>query len=316
MKVTRQKEGPATSTDEFLALKKPKGDMILEVAGERVSVTSLDRIYWPDEQLTKFALLSYYLKISSRIMPFLENRPAILQRYPRGIKAPMFFQQDTESAPGFIKTVPLVNQEGREVNYSIYTTVGSLLHFVNLGTIEQHPWHATLKHLDKPDYVMLDLDPKQAPWKNVLEVALVCKEILDEVGLTAFPKTSGSSGIHIYVPLKPKHNFGKVGGLAAALASEVAERAPRIATIQRSLAKRQKQQVYVDAMQNARGKTIASPFSARARAGATVSMPLTWKQIEKGVKISDFTIENVPALIKKGGDAWKDFFAKAQTLKL
>jgi len=316
VKVTRQKEGPAISTDEFLALKKPKGDMILEVEGERVSVTSLDRIYWPDEKLTKFALLSYYLKISSHIMPFLQDRPAILQRYPRGIKAPMFFQQDTESAPAFIKTVPLVNQEGREVNYSIYTTVGSLLHFVNLGTIEQHPWHSTLKHLDKPDYVMLDLDPKQAPWKNVLEVALVCRAILDEVGLTAFPKTSGSSGIHIYVPLKPKHNFGKVGGLAAALANEVAERVPGIATIQRSLARRQKQQVYVDAMQNARGKTIASPFSARARAGATVSMPLTWKQIEKGVKISDFTIENVPMLIKKGGDAWKDFFAKAQTLKL
>src|SRR5262252_8527847 len=290
--------------------------MILEVAGERVSVTSLDRIYWPDEQLNKFALLSYYLKISSRIMPFLENRPAILQRYPRGIKAPMFFQQDTESAPGFIKTVPLVNQEGREVNYSIYTTVGSLLHFVNLGTIEQHPWHSTLRHLDKPDYVMLDLDPKQAPWKNVLDVALVCKEIFDEVGLQAFPKTSGSSGIHIYVPLKPKHNFGKAGGLTAGLADEVARRAPKIATIQRSLAKRQKQQVYVDAMQNARGKTIASPFSARARPGATVSMPLTWKQIEKGVKISDFTIENVPALIKKSGDAWQEFFAQAQTLKL
>jgi len=209
-----------------------------------------------------------------------------------------------------------VNQEGREVNYSVFTTVGSLLHFVNLGTIEQHPWHSTLKHLDKPDYVMLDLDPKQAPWKNVLQVALVCKEIFDEVGLTAFPKTSGSSGIHIYVPLKPKHNFGKVAEIAEGLAAEVARRAPKIATIQRSLAKRQEQQVYVDAMQNARGKTIAAPFSARARPGATVSMPLTWKQIEKGVKISDFTIENVPAMIKKNGDAWKDFFANVQQLKL
>ncbi|HEU5236442.1 MAG TPA: non-homologous end-joining DNA ligase [Pyrinomonadaceae bacterium] len=316
MKITRQKEGPAISAEEFLSLKKPKGDLIVEVEGERVSVTSLDRIYWPDEKLTKFNLLYYYLKISSHIMPFLKDRPAILQRYPRGIKAPMFFQQDTESAPAYIKTVRLVNQEGREVNYSVFTTVGSLLHFVNLGTIEQHPWHSTLKHLDKPDYVMLDLDPKKAPWKNVLQVALVCKEIFDEIGLQAFPKTSGSSGIHIYVPLKPKHNFGKVAGIAEALAAEVARRAPRIATIQRSLAKRQAHQVYVDAMQNARGKTIAAPFSARAKPGATVSMPLTWKEIEKGVKISDFTIENVPALIKKNGDSWKDFFANAQQLKL
>ena len=120
-------------------------------------------------------------------MPFLKDRPAILQRYPRGIKAPMFFQQDTSTAPSYIKTVRLVNQEGREVNYSVYTTLASLLHFVNLGTIEQHPWHSTLKHLDKPDYLMLDLDPKQAPWKNVLEVAMVCKEIFDELGLPAFP---------------------------------------------------------------------------------------------------------------------------------
>src|SRR6201988_3088700 len=143
MKVTRQKEGPAISTAEFLRLKKPKGDAILEIDGERVSVTSLDRVYWPDEKLTKFDLLCYYLKISDEIMPGLKDRPAILQRYPRGIKAPMFFQQDTERAPANIKTVRLVNQEGREVNYSVFTTVGSLLHFVNLGAIEQHPWHST-----------------------------------------------------------------------------------------------------------------------------------------------------------------------------
>ncbi|HXI25565.1 MAG TPA: non-homologous end-joining DNA ligase [Pyrinomonadaceae bacterium] len=315
VKLTRPKEGPSVSTKEFLALKKPKGDLILEIEGERVPVTSLDRVYWPDEKLTKFDLLCYYLRISDLILPFLKDRPAILQRYPRGIKAPMFFQQDTESAPAFVKTVRLVNQEGREVRYSVYTTIGSLIHFVNLGTIEQHPWHSTLQHLDKPDYFMLDLDPKQAPWQNVLEVALVCKEVLDELGLPAFPKTSGSSGIHIYLPLKPKYNYGKIAAIAEGLAAEVARRVPKIATVQRSLAKRQKQQVYVDAMQNARGKTIAAAYSARAKRGATVSMPLTWKQIEKGVKISDFTIENVPGLIKKS-QPWKNFFDSRQELKL
>jgi bifunctional non-homologous end joining protein LigD len=315
VKLTRPKEGPSLSAKEFLALKKPKGNLILEIEGERVPVTSLDRVYWPDEKLTKFDLLCYYLKVSDLIMPFLKDRPAILQRYPRGIKAPMFFQQDTESAPAFVKTVSLVNQEGRDVRYSVYTTVGSLLHFVNLGTIEQHPWHSTLPHLDKPDYFMLDLDPKQAPWQNVLEVALVCKEVLDELGLPAFPKTSGSSGIHIYLPLKPKNNYGKIAAIAEGLAAEVARRAPKIATVQRSLAKRQKQQIYVDAMQNARGKTIAAAYSARAKPGATVSMPLTWKQIEKGIKISDFTIENVPTLIKKS-QPWKDFFESRQELKL
>src|SRR6266446_8139658 len=285
-KRTREREGSAISRQEFLALKNPMGNLILEIDGEPVSLTHLDRVYWPTEKITKFDLLCYYLQLAPHILPFLKDRPAILQRYPRGIKAPMFFQQDLESAPAFIKTVGLTNQEGRELNYAVYTTTGSLLHFVNLGTIEQHPWHSTTKHLDKPDYLMLDLDPKAAPWQNVLEVALVCKQVLDELGLPAFPKTSGSSGIHVYVPLKPKYDYGRIAEIATALATEVTQRAPEIATTQRSLAKREKQQVYVDAMQNARGKTIASVFSARAKPGATVSMPLTWKQVEKGVKIS------------------------------
>ncbi len=316
LKHTPERASPSLSQEEFLALKKPKGNVILEIDREQVSLTNIDRIYWPDEKIAKFDLLCYYIRIASHILPFLKERPAILQRYPRGIKAPMFFQQDLESAPAFIKTVQLTNQEGRELNYAVYTTVGSLLHFVNLGTIEQHPWHSTIKHLDSPDYLMLDLDPKEAPWKNVLEVALVCKEVLDEIGLPAFPKTSGSSGIHIHLPLKPKTDYGTVAAVAEALASEVAQRAPKIATTQRSLAKRQKQQVYVDAMQNARGKSIAAVFSARAKPGATVSMPLTWKQIEKGVKISDFTIKNVPALMKKSGQAWAKFFESRQELKL
>jgi len=316
VKLTRQKEGPAISAEDFLTLKKPKGDLLLEIDGERVSLTSLDRIYWPEEKLTKFDLLCYYVRIGSYILPFLKDRPAILQRYPRGIKAPMFFQQDLESAPAFIKTVRLTNQEGRELDYAVFTTVASMLHFVNQGNIEQHPWHSTTKHLSKPDYLMLDLDPKQAPWENVLRVALVCREVLDELELPGFPKTSGSSGIHIYVPLKPKIEFGKVAAIAEALATEVAQRAPKMATVQRSLAKREKQQVYVDAMQNARGKTIAAPYSARAKPGATVSMPLTWKQVEKGVKISDFTIQNTAKLVEKNSGAWRTFFAAAKQLKL
>src|SRR5437867_2933847 len=252
LKHTREREGSAVSREEFLALKRPKGNLILEIDGEHVSLTHIDRVYWPTEKITKFDLLCYCIRLGPHILPFLKDRPAILQRYPRGIKAPMFFQQDLESAPAFIKTVRLTNQEGRQLDYAVYTTVGSLLHFVNLGTIEQHPWHSTVKHLDKPDYLMLDLDPKQAPWKNVLEVALVCKEIFDELRLPAFPKTSGSSGIHVYLPLRPKYNYRQIGAIAEGLAAEVARRLPKIATVQRSLAKRQKQQVYVDALQNAR----------------------------------------------------------------
>jgi bifunctional non-homologous end joining protein LigD len=316
VKRTAPKRGPAISLEEFCSLKNPKGDLLLDIDGEHVSVTSLERIYWPDEKISKFELLCYYISISKHIMQYVAERPAILQRWPRGIKAPMFFQQDLESAPGFIKTVRLTNQVGRELDYAVYTTTASLLHFVNLGTIEQHPWHSTVKKLNKPDWIAIDLDPKQAPWENVLQVALVARDVCDEVGFKAFPKTSGSSGIHIYLPLKPTNDYESVAEVARLLAAEIAHRAPKIATVERSIAKRKKTQVYVDWMQNARGKSLASTFTARAKAKATVSMPLTWKQIEQGAKITDFTIRNVPTLIKKSGDAWADFFASRQTLKL
>src|SRR5882724_5713545 len=316
VKRTPRKKGPEISLNEFLSLKNPKGDLVLNVEGEYVSLTSLDRIYWPDEKLTKFDLLCYYIRVREYIMPFLKDRPAILQRWPRGIKAPMFFQQDLESAPGFIKTIRLTNLEGRQLDYAVYTTTASLLHFVNLGSIEQHPWHSTVKKLDKPDSIAIDLDPKRAPWENVLQVALVVKEVADEIGLKAFPKTSGSSGIHIYVPLKPNNEYEKVAEFAKLLAGEVARRAPKIATVERSIAKRKTNQVYVDWMQNARGKSLAAAFTARAKPKATVSMPLTWKQIGEGVKITDFTITNAAELIKKKGNPWATFFAERQTLKL
>jgi bifunctional non-homologous end joining protein LigD len=316
VKRTRQKSGTLVTVPEFLALTRPKGDLILQVERELVSLTSLDRIYWPEEKLTKFDLLCFYLRIADKIMPFLKDRPAILQRWPRGIKASMFFQQDLESAPAFIKTVRLTNQEGRQLDYAVYSTTASLLHFVNLGTIEQHPWHSTIKRLNKPDWIAIDLDPKRAPWENVLQVALVVKEVADEVGLKAFPKTSGSSGIHVYVPLKPTNEYEKAAEFAKLLSAEVARRAPKIATVERTISKRKTSQVYVDWMQNARGKSLASVFTARAKPKATVSMPLTWKQISKGVKITDFTITNVPDLLKKKDDAWATFFAERQSLKL
>ena len=316
IKRTAARRGPALSVDEFFQLKNPKGDLLLAVDGAHVSLTSLERIYWPDEKITKFELLCYYLKVSERMLPVLRERPAILQRWPRGINAPMFFQQDLESAPAFVKSVRLTNLNGRELDYAVYSNTASLLHFVNLGTIEQHPWHSTVKKLNKPDWVAIDLDPKNAPWDNVLEVALLVKQLCDEVGFRAFPKTSGSSGMHIYLPLKPTNDYEKVAEVARLLSGEVAHRAPKIATVERSLAKRKKGQVYVDWMQNARGKSLASVYTARAKPKGTISMPLSWKQVEQGVKISDFTIRNAVQLLKTKGDPWSDFFSSRQTLKL
>src|SRR2546427_1339675 len=161
VKRTIPKKGPAVSLEEFLSLKQPKGDLLLNVIGEQVSLTSLDRVYWSDEKITKFDLLCYYVRVSRLMMPFLKDRPAILQRWPRGVNAPMFFQQDLESAPAFINVARLTNKEGRELDYAVYTTTASLLHFVNLGTIEQHPWHSTIAKLDNPDWMAIDLDSKK-----------------------------------------------------------------------------------------------------------------------------------------------------------
>ena len=316
VKPAKTKQSASIGVEEFLQLKQPKGDLTIEVEGQAVSLTSLERVYWPDEKLTKFDLLCYYLRVSAHLMPFLKDRPAILQRWPRGVNAPMFFQQDLTKPPPFVKTVHLTNQEGRELDYAVFTTTASLLYFVNLGTIEQHPWHSTTAKLDKPDWIAIDLDPKQASWEHVLEVALITKSVCDELELKAFPKTSGSSGIHIYIQLKPTNGYDRVAEISNLLAGEVSQRVPQIATIQRAIAKRKKEQVYVDWMQNARGKSLASVFTARAKPKATVSMPLSWEQIEQGVKISDFTVKNVPALLKKNGNPWSDFFASRQKLKL
>jgi bifunctional non-homologous end joining protein LigD len=316
VKRTAAKTGAAVTVETFLTLKQPKGDLLLRVGNTQVSLTSLDRIYWPTEKITKFDLLCYYLRISEIMMPFLQDRPAILQRWPRGVNAPMFFQQDLESAPDYVKTVRLTNQEGRELDYAVYTTAASLLHFVNLGTIEQHPWHSTIKRLTKPDWIAIDLDPKKAPWENVLATALTVKEVCDELGMRSFPKTSGSSGMHIYLPLKPRNDYESIAEFARLLSAEVAQRIPKIATVERSLSKRQPQQVYVDSMQNARGKSLAAVFTARAKPGATVSMPLKWEQVERGVKISDFTIRNVPRLLDKKSHPWEDFLQSRQALKL
>jgi bifunctional non-homologous end joining protein LigD len=316
VKRTAQKTGQSLTVSEFLALKKPKGDLLLKVDGKVVSLTSLERVYWPNEKLTKFDLLCYYLRIADQILPLLQDRPAILQRWPRGINAPMFFQQDLESAPAFIKTIRLTNQEGRELDYAVFTNTASLMHFVNLGTIEQHPWHSTIKHLDKPDWIAIDLDPKKAPWDHVLQVALTVKAVCEELNLKCYPKTSGSSGMHVYLPLKPVTTYNLLAEFAHLLAAEVARRVPRMATVERTIAKRKPDQVYVDAMQNARGKSLAAMLTARAKPGATVSMPLTWKQVESGVKISDFTIENVPQLLAKKKNPWSDFLSNRQTVKV
>jgi DNA ligase D-like protein (predicted polymerase)/DNA ligase D-like protein (predicted 3'-phosphoesterase) len=315
-RVTKTKAGRTEAISQAAFLRKPKleGDLTLKIGRDTVEVTSLDRLYWPDEGYTKGDLLRYYLTVGKYIVPYLKDRPAILKRYPNGTREQMFFQHNVESAPDLLKTVRLESETGRMLNYAVYTGLASLVYLVNIGTIEQHPWHSRLSNLDHPDYIVLDLDPHDAPFANVLKVALVCRDVLKEAKLVGYAKTSGSSGVHVYVPLRPRYEYEEVAEFAEQISSRVAERLPEIATVERRVAERRKDQIYVDWQQNAKGKSAAAVYTVRARAGATVSVPVTWREISAGFKIADFTIETVPARLKKKGDLWKEFFNNRQSL--
>ena len=304
----------AISRAAFLKRRELEGGLSLKPGRNTVELTSLEKVYWPEEGYTKGDLIRYYLEISNYIMPYLKDRPSILKRYPNGVGGQMFFQHNVESAPELLRTERLESETGRKLNYAVYTDVASLVYLVNIGTVEQHPWHSRMTNLDRPDYIVFDLDPHGARFSNVLEVALAMRDVLKEVKLTGYPKTSGSSGVHIYVPLRPRYEYEAVAEFSEVVSNRVAERLPRIATTERRIAERKNDQVYVDWQQNARGKSAASVYTVRAKPGATVSAPVTWREIAEGFEIKDFTIKTVPARIKRRGDLWKDFFKDRQSL--
>jgi bifunctional non-homologous end joining protein LigD len=210
-----------------------------------------------------------------------------------------------------VTTQTLETREGRRIEYVVYGSLASLLYITNLGTLEHHPWHSTVEHLDRPDWLVLDLDPGQESWGDILRVALVVRDVLKKHGLPGYPKTSGSRGIHIYVPIEPRTPYEEVSERAKALADEVVRAVPGLATVERRKAARGKSAIYVDWLQNARGKTMAAPWSVRARPGATVSMPLDWKAVERGARIESYTLRTAWA---RASSAWDDFFQHRQPL--
>jgi bifunctional non-homologous end joining protein LigD len=247
-------------------------------------------------------------------MPYLKGRPSILKRYPNGVSGQMFFQHNVEGAPELLKTVPVESETGRMLNYAVYTDLASLIYLVNIGTIEQHCWHSRVTNLDRPDYIVFDLDPHGSPFTNVLKVALAMRDVLKSLKLTGYPKTSGSSGIHVYVPVRARYEYEEIARFSEEVSIRVAERLPEIATVERRIAERKKDQVYVDWQQNAKGKSAASVYSVRAKPGATVSTPVTWQEISRGFEIKKFTIASVPPRLKKKGDLWKEMLKDRQSL--
>ena len=302
------------STTTFSSQPSAASDVKLRVVRTVVEVTSLNRLYWPDDGYTKGDLLRYYVTVGKVMLPYLKDRPTILKRYPNGVGAPMFFQHNVEHAPDLLKTIGLESETGRAINYAVYSDLASLIYLVNIGTIEQHPWHSRVGNLDHPDYVVFDLDPHGAPFTNVLQVALVMRDVLSELKLTGYAKTSGSAGIHIYVPVRRRYSYEEVARFAERVSGRVAERVPQIATVERRLAERKQDQVYVDWQQNARGKAAAAVYTVRAKPGASVSTPVTWQEVTRGFEIGDFTIKTVPPRLAKKGDLWREMLKDRQTL--
>lgn len=307
--------GPAETADRVFARRTLRGDRRVKAGRDTVDVTSLDRVYWPDEGYTKADLLRYEWQVSSHKLPYLAGRPLILKRHPSGIAGPSFFQHDVNAAPGFVRTVRLESETGREIDYVIADTPATLLYMANLGAIAQNPWHSRVGKLDCPDWVVFDLDPgKGVAFGSICDLALAVKDMLDRLGLEGCAKTSGSRGLHIYVPLRPVHAYEAVAPFAEGVAARVVAENPSLATLERSLDKRPAGTIYVDHLQNARGKSMAAPYSVRSQPGATVSTPLTWREVKRHVDPHDYTIKTVPRRLGRVGDLFAPALSKKQGL--
>ncbi|HKR00715.1 MAG TPA: non-homologous end-joining DNA ligase [Pyrinomonadaceae bacterium] len=292
-----------------------KGDVTVKVGDSIVSLTNLDKVYWPDDELTKGDLIKYYFEVSKYILPYLKDRPLIMKRYPNGIAGTFFHQHDVNEVPEFVHTETL-EVEGHTVDYIIGDDVATLLYMANLGAIERHPWHSRVRNLDRPDWFVFDLDPQGVEWEVICDVAVSCREILDDLGLKSYAKTSGSRGIHVYVPIKPQYSYEEVADFAEGVARIIERENAEVATLERSLKKRKKARIYLDHMQNARGKSVVAPYSVRPKPGATVSAPLEWSEVErKAVTISDFTIRNMMKRLSKKGDLFKPVLTDRQGLQ-
>ncbi len=274
-------------------------------------LSNLDKLYWP--KITKGELLHYYETVAPAILPYLKNRPLVMVRFPNGINGEHFYQKEAgANLPKFVKTTSIQHEE-RKISYILVQNLQTLLYVVNLGSIELHVFNAPISHLEKPDYMVFDLDPEAIPFKAVVETAQVVHEILEEIKVPSFCKTSGASGLHIYVPLQGKYTYEQEVQFAKLVAHKAQERLPGIVSLERRPVNRQKK-VYIDVFQNNEMQTLASAYSVRAQPNATVSTPLSWKEVKSGLDPRDFTIKTVPNRLKKG-DPFKGVLGKGANLQ-
>jgi len=320
--VPRGKSGPGAShgdVDLESELASGKGESIItDLDGKRLSLTHLNKVLFPQPRLRKRDILYYYFRIAGYILPFLKDRPLVLKRYPNGIEAEFFFQKEAPAShPDWIKTVQIDSKErGGKMPYFLAEDRADLLYLTNLGCIDHNPWSSRFDDETHPDYIFFDLDPTDGTsFDVVLTVARAINKKLNDLGVVSYLKTSGASGFHIYIPLKREYSYEEVRLFAGAIGQRVQADLPRLVTFERTVSKRPKGTVLIDALQNARGKPLAAVYSLRPFAGAPVSAPVSARELGKGFGPADFNIETIFKRLKRVGDLWADFWQKRQRLQ-
>ena len=298
------REGGAAGSTEI-----PTGaaEHTLRAGRHTVQLTNLRKLFFPAKGIMKRDLLQYYIDVAPVLIPHLRERAMVMKRYPNGVDGKFFFMKRTpDYAPDWLERCSIEHASGSIIDFPIIQDLASLLWVVNLGCIDLNPWYARCDDVDRPDFLHFDLDPvPPAPFERVREAALLVRDALKGIGARSYVKTTGSKGLHIYVPILRGPTQKQVWTYAKEVAFALAGHAPKIVTAEYKIVKRPAGRVLVDYNQNAWGRTLASVYSVRAKPAASVSTPVTWEEVEQGIAIEDFTLENVPDRIEQLGDLWK-----------
>jgi bifunctional non-homologous end joining protein LigD len=304
--VSRARRPLAAAAVPKIRIPRDRTDATLDIDGRAVNVTNLKKPFWPELGLTKGDLLQYYADVAAVLLPHVHDRAMVMKRYPNGAAGEFFFMKRApKPRPSFIETCAIEHASGSVIDFPMIQDLATLLWVVNLGCIDLNEWYARCDDVDRPDYLHFDLDPTPgATFAQIREAALIVHEALGDLGMPSHAKTTGSRGLHVYVPIQRGPTQKDVWTLSKRLSHEIAGQHPRLLTAVYAKARRPERRVLVDYNQNAWGRTLASVYSVRPKPQATVSTPVTWEEVERGIETEDFRIDTVQARIAKVGDLW------------
>jgi bifunctional non-homologous end joining protein LigD len=291
-------------------------DRDLTIGKTVLHLTNQKKIYYPDDGITKGDIINYYNDIAEVMLPYLKDRPQSMNRFPNGITGQSFYQKDVDidKIPGWLKTTKVYSESNdKYIDYLLCNDKATLLYMANLGCIEINPWNSTVQHPNNPDWLVIDIDPSKDDFTEVVKTALMVKKVMDEMETECYCKTSGATGLHVYIPMAAKYDYDAIKIFAELIAHTVNVRLPHTTTIIRSIQKRE-EKIYIDFLQNRPGQTLAAPYSVRPKPGATVSTPLEWKEVNAKLSPSQFTIKNMQKRLDKKGDLWKPVLGKGANI--